>query len=135
MKSLVRRTVGLALVAACAFSTVPRAEEAGFDPEGDPIPVYQGPAFFGFVKDAKGSFVPDAMVTLAARGRAPVIVRTNSVGIYRASFGKDVDANDVVISCAKAGFKQMQVLRRTDQAARADTPIEIECTLTADTAY
>jgi hypothetical protein len=132
MKIFVGQTVGLALVAACSFSTALLAE--GFDPEGDPIHEYQGPAFFGFVKDAHGASVPDATVTLAAKGRDAVSTRTNSVGVYRASFGKDVDANDVVISCEKTGFKQVRVLRRTAPGASSQTPIEIECTLMAEAA-
>lgn len=122
----------MALVATCSFSAALWAE--GFDPEGDPILEYQGPTFFGFVKETNGASVPDAKVTLSAKGRDAVSVRTNSVGVYRASLSKDVDANDVAISCEKTGFKQVRVLRRTEQNARAETPIEIECTLIADAA-
>jgi hypothetical protein len=131
MKISIRRTVGVALVAACVSSAAARAE--GFDPDGDPIHAYEG-AFFGFVKDTKGASVPDATVTLAAKGRDAVITRTNSVGIYRVSLGKDVDANDVAVSCEKAGFKQVRVLRRTERDASPQTPIEIECTLMAEAA-
>jgi hypothetical protein len=132
MKIFLRQTVGLALVANCCFSTAPWAE--GFDPEGDPIHEYQGPAFFGFVKDANGASVPDATVTLAAKGGDAVIARTNSVGVYRVSLGKDVNASDVVVSCEKSGFKQVRVLRRTAPNASSQTPIEIECTLMAEAA-
>ncbi len=132
MKIFVRQTVGVALVATCSFSTALWAE--GFDPEGDPIHEYQGPAFFGFVKDTNGASVPNATVTLAAKGRDAVTARTNAVGVYRVSLGKDVDANDVVISCEKTGFKQVRVLRRTAQSVGAQTPIEIECTLMAEAA-
>jgi hypothetical protein len=135
MRIFIRQTVGLALVATCCFSTALRTEEIDFDPEGDPIHEYQGPAFFGFVKDTNGASVPDAKVTLAAKGRDAVIARTNSVGVYRANLGKDVDANDVAISCEKSGFKQVRVLRRTAQSASTQTPIEIECTLMAGAAH
>jgi hypothetical protein len=133
MKIFVRQAVGLALVATCSFSAALWAE--GFDPEGDPILEYQGPTFFGFVKETNGAPVADAKVTVSAKGRDAVSVRTNSVGVYRASLGKDVDANDVAITCEKTGFKQARVLRRTEQTARAETPIEIECTLMADAAH
>ena len=133
MNIFIRQAVGLAL-ATCSFSAALWAEESGFDAEGDPIHAYQGPTFFGFVKDTNGASVPDAKVTLAAKGRDAVIARTNSVGVYRGSLGKDVDANDVVISCEKTGFKQVRLLRRTERDARAETPIEIECTLMADAA-
>jgi len=133
MKIFVRQAVGLALVATCSFSAALWAE--GFDPEGDPILEYQGPTFFGFVKETNGAPVPDAKVTLSAKGRDAVSVRTNSVGVYRASLGKDVNASDVAITCEKTGFKQARLLRRTEQNARAETPIEIECTLMADAAH
>ena len=133
MNIFIRQAVGLALVATCSLPTAVWPE--GFDAEGDPIHEYRGPAFFGFVKDTNGASVPDAKVTLATKGRDAVIARTNSVGVYRASLGKDVDANDVVISCEKTGFKQVRVFRRTEQSAGAQTPIEIECTLMAEAAH
>jgi hypothetical protein len=132
MKIFIRPIVGMALVAACVFATAPLAQDVAVDADGDPIYEYQGPAYFGFVKDTDGASVPDASVKLAAKGRAPSVVRTNSVGAYRASFGKDVDADDVVISCEKKGFKQVRALRRTAPAAPRQIPIEIECTLAAD---
>jgi hypothetical protein len=132
MKIFVRQTVGLALVATSCFSTAPCAQD--FDPEGDPIHEYQGPSYFGFVKDTNGASVPDATVRFTAKGRDAVTARTNSIGVYRASLGKEVDANDVVISCEKAGFKQVRVLRRTERDASPQTPIEVECTLTAEAA-
>jgi len=132
MKVFLRRTVGLALIATGCFSTALWAE--GFDAEGDPIHEYQGPAFFGFVKDTNGASVPDATVRFTAKGRDAATARTSSIGIYRVSLGKEVDANDVVISCEKAGFKQVRVVRRTERNASPQTPIEIECTLTAEAA-
>jgi hypothetical protein len=132
MKIFIRHIAAFVLVATCSCSSALWAE--GFDPEGDPILEYQGPAFFGFVKDSNGASVPDATVTLAAKGRDAVTARTNSVGIYRVSLGKDVNANDVVISCEKTGFKQVRVLRRTAEDASAQTPIEVECILMAEAA-
>ena len=132
MKTFLRQTVGLAFVAACCFSMAPCAQD--FDPEGDPILEYQGPSFFGFVKETNGASVPNATVKLTAKGREAAVARTNSIGVYRASLGKDVDANDVVISCEKAGFKQVRVVRRTERDANPQTPIEIECTLMPEAA-
>ena len=133
MDTFIRPTVGMALVAACLFAPVLRAQDAAVDADGDPVYAYQGPAYFGFVKDTNGAAMPDASVTLAAKGRAALIVRTNAIGAYRASFGKDVDAGDVVISCEKKGFTQVRVLRRTAPDAPRQIPIEIECTLSAET--
>ena len=134
MKTFLRQTVGLAFVAACCFSTALRAEPVGFDPEGDPILEYQGPFFFGFVKDTNGASMPNATLKLTAKGREAAVARTNSIGVYPASLGKEVDAHDVVISCEKAGFKQVRVVRRTERDANPQTPIEIECTLMPEAA-
>jgi hypothetical protein len=93
MDTFIRPTVGMALVAACLFAPVLWAQDGNVDADGDPVYEYQGPAYFGFVKDTDGASVPDAGVTLAAKGREPLIVRTNASGAYRARFGKDVDAD------------------------------------------
>ena len=133
MDTFIRPTVGMALVAACLLAPALWAQDAAVDADGDPVYAYQGPAYFGFVKDMNGAAMPDASVTLAAKGRAALIVRTNAIGAYRASFGKDVDADDVVISCEKNGYRQARVFRRTAQDAPRQIPIEIECILTAET--
>ena len=44
-----------------------------------------------------------------------------------------MDADDVVIWCEKNGYKQARVFRRTAKDAPRQIPIEIECTLTAET--
>ena len=56
-----------ALVAACLFAPVLRAQDGNVDADGDPVYAYQGPAYFGFVKDTDGASVPDAGVMLARR--------------------------------------------------------------------
>ncbi len=130
VKRFVRRIVGLALVAMGAFATTAWTEE--FDAEGDRIHVHDGIVFFGFVKDTNGASVSDAKVAVAASGRDAVITYTNSIGAYRANLGQDVDANAIVISCEKAGFKQVRAFRRTAPSARMQTLIETECTLMAE---
>ena len=82
---------------------------------------------FGFVKDTNGAAMPDASVTLAAKGRAALIVRTNAIGAYRASFGKDVDAGDVVISCF-LGFTRSSTSSGVAPQTRPgeECPIKIE---------
>ena len=125
----VRKIFALTLVAVCAYSTLASTEE--FDAEGDPVYEYAGPIFFGFVKDTSGASVSEAKVTLAAKVRDAGITYTNSVGAYRISHGKDVDANAILISCEKEGFKQVRVFRRTALNAHIQTPIETECTLMA----
>jgi hypothetical protein len=91
---------------------------------------HEGPAYFGFVKDTSGATIPDAKVTVAIKDRGGVITRTDALGAYRVpGFGKEIDPTTVVISCEKAGYKQVKVFRRTAQDADPTTPIETECTM------
>ena len=87
-----------------------------------------GPSYFGYIKDSRGTIVPDAKVAADLKG-STVVTRSDITGAYKLpGFGKEVSPDDVVISCGKEGFKQLRVLRRTANAATA-TAIEIECTL------
>ena len=87
-----------------------------------------GPAYFGFVRDARGSPVVDAQVVLQPKKGKPVSLKSNVLGLYRGHISKDVLPDDVQISCVKSGFKQIKVNRRTPPGAK-DMFIETECTM------
>ncbi len=87
-----------------------------------------GPAYFGFVRDHRGSPVSDAQVVLRPKMGDPVTIKTNVLGLYRSHVNKDVAPDDVQISCEKSGYKQTKVYRRTPPGAK-DMFIETECTL------
>ena len=87
-----------------------------------------GPAYFGFVRDARGSPVVDAMVVLRPRKGKPVSLKSNAIGLYRGHINKDVLPDEVQISCEKSGYKQVKVYRRTPPGSK-DMFIETECTL------
>ena len=87
-----------------------------------------GPAYFGFVRDARGSPVVDAQVVLQPKKGKPVSLKSNVLGLYRGHISKDVLPDDVQISCEKSGFKQVKVYRRTPPGAK-DMFIETECTM------
>src|SRR3954470_7190564 len=87
-----------------------------------------GPAYFGFVRDVRGSPVSDAVVLLRPKSGKPVPLKTNALGLYRGHINKDVRPDDVQISCEKSGYKQAQVFRRTPPGSK-DMFIETECTL------
>jgi hypothetical protein len=87
-----------------------------------------GPAYFGFVRDARGSPVTDAVVMLRPKTGKPVPLKTNALGLYRGHVSKDVRPDDVQISCEKSGYKQAKVYRRTPPGSK-DMFIETECTL------
>src|SRR5689334_13160497 len=87
-----------------------------------------GPAYFGFVRDARGSPVVDAMVVLRPKKGKPVSLKSNAIGLYRGHISKDVLPDEVQISCEKSGYKQVKVYRRTPPGSK-DMFIETECTL------
>ena len=88
-----------------------------------------GPAYFGFVRDNRGSPVVDAQVTLQPKkGAKPVTLKTNALGLYRGHISKAVLPDDVQISCVKSGYKQTRINRRTPPGNNAMF-IETECTM------
>lgn len=87
-----------------------------------------GPAYFGFVRDPRGTPVPDAQVVLQPKSGDPVTIKTNVLGLYRSHVRKGVVPDDVSVSCTKTGFKQQQVYRRTPPGSK-DMFIETDCTL------
>ncbi len=96
--------------------------DAANDVKGD------GPAYFGFVRDTRGSLVADAQVLLQPKNGKPVTLKSNVTGLYRGHINKSVLPDDVQISCVKVGYKQMKINRRTPPGNNAMF-IETECTM------
>jgi hypothetical protein len=88
----------------------------------------KGPAYFGFVRDARGSPVSEARVVLRPKSGEVVEIKTNVLGLYRSHVRKGVAPDDVEVSCEKDGYKQQRVLRRTPPGSTAAL-IETNCTL------
>lgn len=87
----------------------------------------KGPAYFGFVRDHRGSPVSDAQVVLRPKKGEPVVLKSNVLGLYRSHLTKEVLPTEVVVSCDKAGYRQTGVMRRPGQDN--DMHIETNCTL------
>ena len=87
-----------------------------------------GPAYFGFVRDNRGSPVTDAQVLLQPKKGKPVSLTSNAIGLYRGHLRKDVLPDDVQVSCMKTGYKQLKVNRRTPPG-NASMFIQTECTM------
>ena len=100
----------------------------GDDYEGANDTMGAGPAYFGFVRDTRGSPLVDAQVTLQPGKGNAVLLKSNALGLYRGHINKDVLPKDVQISCAKAGYKQTKTTRRAPPGAVAMF-IETECTM------
>jgi len=125
-----RRSIANAVMGlTCILSTAVWAGGSGFGDDDD-ASEDEGPAYFGFVKDANGATMPDAKVTVAVKDRGGVVTRTDALGAYKVpGFGKEIDPKDVEISCEKEGFKQTRTLRRGLPPPDSKIPIETECTM------
>jgi hypothetical protein len=92
-------------------------------------PADDGPSYFGFVREVGGPGVADAEVTASLKQGGAIATRTDILGVYKIpGFAKEVNPDDVVISCSKKGYKEANVLRRP-RAGDAKDPIETECYL------
>jgi hypothetical protein len=125
----VRICLVVALTTAMAFAA-PRLLRAG----GGQLDVYMdtnnGPAFFGFVREVDGPGIAGAKVSATVKDGNSVVTTTDILGLYKIpGVGKGVNADDVTISCAKSGYTQANVVRRTRADADSKDPIEIECYL------
>ena len=118
------RSILLTLVAALASPVFAGGDDydAANDVKG------AGPAYFGFVRDARGSALVDAQVILQSKKSKPVVLKSNVLGLYRGHIHKDVLPDDVQISCIKLGYQQTKITRRTPPGATAMF-IETECVM------
>ena len=119
--------VRLVAAAACAMSLTVPALAGGDDYDAQNDTEGKGPAYFGFVRDHRGSPVPDAQVILRPKAGDAVTLKSNVLGLYRSHITKDVRPADVEVSCSKTGYKQAGVMRRPGQ--NNDMHIETNCTL------
>lgn len=87
---------------------------------------HKGPVYYGFVRDHRGSSVPGAQVMLKPKEGEPVLIKSNTLGLYRTHVNAKPD--DVQISCEKDGYKQVRVARRNAPGSR-DAMIETNCTM------
>jgi hypothetical protein len=120
-------TVHIRAVALLAALALPATALAGGDDyDATTDGEGRGPAYFGFVRDHRGSPVSDARVVLQPKGGEAVVLKTNVLGLYRSHINKDVRPDDVAVSCDKTGYQQAGVQRRA-QANAAN--VETNCTL------
>jgi len=123
MKMLIR-LLALALSVTAATQAIAGGDDydAANDVKGE------GPAYFGFVRDARGSAVVDAQVILQPKKGKAVTLKTNVLGLYRGHISKAVLADEVQVSCVKTGYKQTKINRRTPPGNNAMF-VETECTM------
>jgi hypothetical protein len=88
-----------------------------------------GPSFFGEAKEV-GSLRPVQSVQVRAEvGERRISTYTNDEGSFKIpGFGKETAADSVTITCAKQGYRTLDISRRRLSSA-ADAPVVIECLL------
>ena len=98
-------------------------DEAGPGPD-------EGPSYFGRVLDAAGQPVNDARVIATSRDGLAMTTRSNAAGVYTLpGFNKRINADEVKISCAKPGYRQIRVVRVPAPKGRPLKAVETECRL------
>jgi carboxypeptidase family protein len=119
---------GSALLAAVALALACTQALAGGELGGADEHPDEGLVFFGFVKDARGAPIAGAKVTATMKSGNTFIVQTSATGLYRLpTFTYQLNPADVVIACAKEGYKQTRVIRRPIAKANPPKPVETEC--------
>jgi hypothetical protein len=120
----------LSLSVVFAAPRLPFAGGIGFSDEDAANQGGEGPSFFGFVRLVDGPGIADAKVTAELKNSGALVTRTDILGVYKIpGFGKDVNPDDVIISCAKDGYKQASVVRQPHAAGDIKDPVEVECYL------
>ena len=90
----------------------------------------EGPGYVGVVRDVAGKPVNDARVSATYRDSQTMVTRSNASGAYRLpGFKKGVSPDDVKISCAKEGYRQVAVARRPAPSGQPVRTVETECRL------
>jgi hypothetical protein len=84
---------------------------------------------YGFVKDTRGSVIPEATVTVDIKNRGQLVTQTNLLGAYRIpTFGIEIKPDEVTISCKKDGYKMVGVEQRMAMG-EPTAGFEVECTM------
>ena len=84
----------------------------------------EGPSYFGYVRDERGSSVMRATVSLQPKSGAAVQAQANVMGAYRSHVNASTKPEDVDVSCAKSGYTFVRAIRRPTSTARV---VEIDC--------
>jgi hypothetical protein len=89
----------------------------------------EGIAYWGFVKDQSGVPVRDARVS-ATHKSLTLVTRSTATGAYRLrGFRPEVKPEEVVIACAKEGYRQVRVFRYPAPKGKPVKSVETECRL------
>jgi hypothetical protein len=122
-------TAGMLVMAVVAVTS--QSAWAGGSPDELADQELPSKALVGFVKDTSGNIVADAKVVASYKsGNTELVTRSDATGHYRIpGFSKDADADSVVLSCSKGGYRQKESLKRRSTITGQSVPIEVDCVL------
>ena len=90
--------------------------------------VDEGPSYFGFVRDARGTPVADAKVSLKLASGLSYVTRSDRRGLYRVSgLGKEIKPAEVTVSCAKEGYRLLRTVRVPPPRGKTPKALEVQC--------
>ena len=128
------------VLAAVGFSTLPALANGGdffeeLQAHWGEVKPDAGSPYFGFVRDQRGKFLAGATVTATIKpSGSSLSMQTNVLGHFvLPGFAIHIDANSVVLSCTKQGFKQANQIRRQFMD-RPLKPVEVQCIMAPVTA-
>lgn len=127
-RSYASRFMALSALLGLALPSVGSAGDADFEGPDDHE---NGAPFFGEAKDVNGLRPIDGVRVKGEvkGGSFPIIISTDTEGKFKfRGFGKDVNPDNVQISCGKDGYLLIDVARR-QMSRDANAPVEIECLL------
>ena len=123
--------VALALLVPLGVSGMAWAGGASLD-EDEEDDSNAGVSFFGFARNLDaGGGIADAKVSAEIKNRnASLVTRTDDQGHFKFSgFSKEIDPQDVEITCTKEGLKLQRTMRRQSLGSVAAS-IEVDCLMT-----
>jgi hypothetical protein len=103
---------------------LPAFSWAGSMEDGPSDNLSEGPSYFGYVRDERGSSVMRASVSLQPKGGAAVQAQANVMGAYRTHVNATAKPEEVEVTCAKSGYTFVRSIRRPTSTARV---VEIDC--------
>jgi hypothetical protein len=114
----------LSMLGLVALSLVPSLSWSGSMEDGPSDNLSEGPSYFGYVRDERGSSVMRANVILQPKSGAAVQAQANVMGAYRTHVNASAKPEEVEVTCAKPGYTFVRAIRRPTSTARV---VEIDC--------
>jgi hypothetical protein len=130
MEHMLRSIPAIARTVLAAFAVILLSPQSyGGEAFSERDELDNGPSFFGEAKEVGSLRSIQKVQVRAELGARRISTFTNVEGHFKIpGFGKEAVADNVTITCAKEGYRTLDISRRRMSAA-ADAPIEIECLL------